>query len=99
MPWYAPSWATGITRGDDIYFRNPNQTFRTPADFSLLAHELVVVQQYGNGMTWLSYLWASRNGYENNKYEIAAYAFGETVRNSMTNGEMRGEDSCGKCSR
>jgi len=32
MPGYAPSWATGITRGNDIYFRDPNQTFATPAD-------------------------------------------------------------------
>lgn len=56
MPGYVPSWATGITLGNDIYFRDPNQTFTTPVDLGLLGHELVHVGQYADGMTLLSYL-------------------------------------------
>jgi RHS repeat-associated protein len=65
MPWYAPDWATAITRGNDIYFRDPKQTFCTARDLGLLGHELGHV---GQGMTALDYLWASRNGYANNRY-------------------------------
>ena len=73
MPFYAPSWATGITRGNTIYFRNPKQEFITAADLGLLAHELVHVGQYAQGMTWISYLWSTKNGYENSEYEVDAY--------------------------
>nr|CBJ53284.1 protein of unknown function [Ralstonia solanacearum CFBP2957] len=73
MPWYAPGWAAGITRGNDIYFRDPQQTFCTPRDVALLGHELVHVGQYRDGMTWLGYLLASKKGYENNPYEVSAY--------------------------
>jgi len=79
MPWYAPEWAAGITRGNDIYIRDPNQTFNTPGDMGLLGHELVHVGQYGDGMTWLSYLWASQNGYDNNPYEVDAYEMGAKI--------------------
>ena len=74
MPFFAPSWANGITLGNQIYFRNPQQTFVAAADVALLGHELVHVGQFADGMTVLAYLWASRNGYANNPYEIAAYA-------------------------
>ncbi|MFH0726834.1 MAG: RHS repeat-associated core domain-containing protein, partial [Pseudomonadota bacterium] len=80
MPGYAPSWADGITRGNDVYFRDTNQTFNTPADLGLLGHELVHVGQYAEGMTWLSYLWANRSGYEKNPYEIDAYAMGAKIK-------------------
>ena len=83
MPGYAPTWATGITRGNDIYFRDPNQTFATPEDLGLLGHELVHVGQYADGMTWLSYLWASRDGYDNNPYEKEAYRIGDLIRDEL----------------
>jgi len=73
MPFFAPDWANGITLGNDIYFRDPNQTFTTPEDLGLLGHELVYVGQYENGMTWFSYAWESIGGYSNNPYELEAY--------------------------
>jgi hypothetical protein len=73
MPWYAPKWAAGITRGNDIYFKNPDQTFCTVGDVALLGHELVHVAQYRQGMTWIDYILANGDGYEKNKYEIPAY--------------------------
>jgi len=99
MPVYAPDWAAAITRGNDIYFRDPNTTFVTAEDFALLAHEMVHVGQYAEGMTWASYLWASRNGYEKNHYETDAYGYDEIVKNSIRNGEKIGEKNCEKCSR
>jgi hypothetical protein len=83
MPAYAPSWATGITRGNDIYFRNPNQSFATPEDLSLLGHELVHVGQYADGMTAIGYIWASRNGYNNNPYEVDAYALMRKIEREL----------------
>jgi RHS repeat-associated protein len=96
MPWYAPSWAAGITRGNDIYFSDPNQTFETPEDLALLGHELVHVGQYAEGMTWLSYLWASRNGYDNNPYEKEAYGMGDLIRKALRNkkGALKNGASC-----
>jgi len=73
MPFFSPDWANGITLGNDIYFKNPNQTFNTPEDLGLLSHELVHVGQYAEGMTYLSYFWESMGGYSNNPYEIYAY--------------------------
>ena len=84
MLWYAPSWAAGITRGNDIYIRDPNQSFNTPGGIGLLGHELIHVGQYADGMTWLSYTWASRNGYGDNPYEIDAYEMGERIISDLT---------------
>ncbi|MFZ6765913.1 RHS repeat-associated core domain-containing protein [Undibacterium sp. Di26W] len=96
MPWYAPNWATGITRGNDIYFRNPNQSFVTNEDLALLGHEVVHVGQYADGMTWASYLWDSQNGYEKNQKEIDAYAYQAVILNSLNNGDKKGEKNCTK---
>jgi RHS repeat-associated protein len=88
MPWYAPDWAVGITRGNNIYFKDAKQTFCTPSDIALLGHELVHVGQYREGMTWLSYL--LQGSYENNKYEIPAYALQGKIQS-----ELKSEDcSC-----
>jgi RHS repeat-associated protein len=84
MPWYAPSWAAGITWGNDIYIRDPDQTFTSPSGMSLLGHELVHVGQYAEGMTVLSYLWASRNGYDNNPYEVEAYKLQDIIKSDLT---------------
>lgn len=91
MPGYAPSWADGITRGNDIYFRNPDLTFATPETFGLLGHELVHVGQYADGMTWLSYLWSTRHGYYNSKYEKEAYAMGKKITDEL---RQKYGDSC-----
>jgi RHS repeat-associated protein len=92
MPGYAPEWATGITRGNDIYFRDPQQSFCSPEDVALLGHELVHVGQYRQGMNWLSYIWASRNGYNKNPYEVSAYDLQRRIQS-----ELKTEDcSCKK---
>ena len=49
-------------------------------NIELLAHELTHVEQYLSGMTIFKYLWASRNGYWKNPYELEAYAKGAFVR-------------------
>ncbi|MBK8183282.1 MAG: DUF4157 domain-containing protein [Candidatus Competibacteraceae bacterium] len=64
MPFYAPDWATGITRDNDIYFRDPNLVFDTPESLGLLGHELLHVEQYSSGMTDLSYIFNSLEGYK-----------------------------------
>jgi hypothetical protein len=72
MPWYAPSWAYGITRGNLIYFRDPGFTTSTPTALSKLGHELVHVGQYRKGMNWFTYLWSCRSGYARSAYEAEA---------------------------
>ncbi|CAN7320845.1 DUF4157 domain-containing protein [Acidovorax sp. LjRoot118] len=72
-PFYTQNGVDAITRGNVIYFTDPGQTFCTPKDLALLGHELFHVGQYREGMTWLSYLLASKNGYEKNAYEIPAH--------------------------
>ena len=85
MPWYAPEWAVGITRGNDIYFRDPNQSFDSASDLGLLGHELIHVGQYAEGMTWLSYFWANRDGYDNNPYEVDAYEMQRLITQALRN--------------
>jgi hypothetical protein len=85
MPIYA-DWsidAAAITRDADVYFEEP-LTFRTAAELATLAHELVHVGQYREGMTWASYLWAARNGYAESEYEVPAYAMKYAVQEYLT---------------
>lgn len=85
MPWYTPGEMEGITRGNDIYFKNGYYDPCTPEGMALLGHELVHVGQYRNGMTWYKYFWESRNGYDpNNKYEKPAYEMGSKIQNDLT---------------
>lgn len=84
MPWYAPKWATAITRGNRIYFSNPHQAFNTPEDLGLLGHELVHVGQYANGMNVADYLWSVRRDYYDSKYEIAAIWIEERIIRDLT---------------
>jgi uncharacterized protein RhaS with RHS repeats len=95
VPWYLPSDMAGITRGNDIYFRPGVYEQGTVAGTALLAHELVHVGQYRNGMTAASYLWSTRKGYsENSKYEKPAYALERQVKSDLT---AAGTDcGCGK---
>ena len=84
MPWYTPSDMSGITRGNDIYFREGAYPEGTPAGFSILAHELVHVGEYRNGMNAASYLWSVRSGYSrSSKYEAPAYKMDEKVLNDL----------------
>lgn len=63
-----------VVLGTGIYFRKGVYQFNTRIGIELLAHELTHVEQYLSGMTMLKYLWASRNGYRKNPYEVDAYA-------------------------
>jgi RHS repeat-associated protein len=93
MPWYAPEWATAITRDNDIYFRDKNQKFETPDDMALLGHELVHVGQYRNGMNDLEYL---LNGYEENPYEKPAYDLQDRIMKDLrkTYGDQLQQPKC-----
>jgi RHS repeat-associated protein len=92
VPSYLPKGYDGITRGNDIYFRPGVYDPCTPAGIAVLGHELVHVGQYSQGMTWISYLWSTRNGYENSKYEQPAYAMQDKIQNDLT---KNGLDDCG----
>jgi RHS repeat-associated protein len=83
MPWYAPDWAAGITRGNDIYVRDPDSTFETPDELGFLGHELEHVRQYREGMTWYKYLWRSWHGYDENPYEKEAEKKEEEIKNKL----------------
>jgi hypothetical protein len=79
----SPDFAA-MTIDNVIYFRNPNQTFCTPADFGLLGHELVHARQYRDeGMTVIGYLWRARNGYGNSPDEVPAYAMQRRITNEL----------------
>jgi RHS repeat-associated protein len=95
VPWYLPSDMDGITRGNDIYFRPGAYEQGTVAGTALLAHELVHVGQYRNGMTWYKYLWSTRQGYaRSSKYEKPAYDLQRKVTNELS---AAGTDcECGK---
>lgn len=80
--------ADGITPNDtDIYFEDPKLTFLTADQMALLAHELVHIGQYRNGMTWLDYLagglYTSEEGHSQNKYEAAAIAMEDRVARDL----------------
>lgn len=95
MPWYAPSDMAGITRGNDIYFRPGQYDPGSAAGLGLLAHELVHVGQYREGMTAASYLWSVRGGYsKDSKYEKPAYDTQRQVTNSL--GSAGANCGCGK---
>lgn len=95
VPFYLSDDMAGITRGNDIYFRPGVYEQGTVAGTALLAHELVHVGQYRNGMTWYKYLWSTRNGYSrNSKYEKPAYDLEDKVTSELN---AAGTDcGCGK---
>jgi hypothetical protein len=80
----APFWLSkkmcAVVLGTRIYFRAGSYQFNAQHCIELLAHELTHVEQYLSGMTVLKYLWASRQGYRENPYEVEAYAKGAYVR-------------------
>jgi hypothetical protein len=93
-----PVWAAlasirpnAITVGNDIYFREV-QHFVSPKGLSLIAHELVHVGQFRQGMTVPTYLWASRDGYTHEtEFEKPAYATEKAVLKAMHT-KLRGLD-------
>jgi hypothetical protein len=91
VPWYLGNEFAGITRGNNIYFRSGVYDPCTSAGLALLGHELIHVGQYRNGMNWLTYLWSTRKGYYNSKYEIPAYATQNKILNDLNN---RGFGGC-----
>lgn len=95
VPGYLPDNMDGITRGNDIYLRPGVYAEGTAAGVGLLAHELVHVGQYRNGMTWYKYLWSTRKGYSrDSKYEKPAYDLEDQV---LTDLNATGADcTCGQ---
>jgi RHS repeat-associated protein len=91
VPWYLGKDYSGITRGNDIYFRPGVYDSSTIDGLAVLGHELVHVGQYRNGLTWLKYLIASRHGYDKNPYEKPAYDKEKEINQDMAKGK------CGGC--
>jgi RHS repeat-associated protein len=96
VPWYLGSDFSGITRGNDIYFRPGVYDPSTTAGIALLGHELVHVGQYRNGMTALSYLLSTTHGYMNSPYEKAAYATQAQINKDLDGYGGNGNCSCGQ---
>ncbi len=84
VPWYLLEGFGGITRNNDIHVRPGRYKPKTPDGLGLLAHELAHVKQYRKGMNLLSYIWASKFGYEENPYENSAYKFSDKVIDDLT---------------
>jgi len=91
VPWYLGKGYEGITRGNDIYFRQGVYDPSTVAGLADLGHELVHVGQYRNGLTWAKYIWASRHGYDKNPYEKPAFEKEAEIKQGL-------KDACGGCS-
>ena len=77
--WLRPDMC-GVTLGPRIHFRVGAYDANTADGIELLAHELVHVRQFLEGMTLRSYVWACRWGYRRNRFEIDAYEFAAHVR-------------------
>ena len=90
VPFYLGNNFTGITRGNDIYFRPGIYDPSMPAGLAVLGHELVHVGQYRGGMNWLSYLWSTRHGYSNSPYEQAAYSMQDKIQSELTGNGFAG---------
>ena len=84
VPFYLPDRFAGITRGNDIYFRPNVYDAKTPDGLAILAHELLHVKQYREGMNLFSYATASVNGYESNKFEVPAFKLQVRVEKELT---------------
>ncbi|HMN80752.1 MAG TPA: DUF4157 domain-containing protein [Burkholderiaceae bacterium] len=77
--WLRPDM-DAITLGNRIYLRPGVYAPDTAYGVEILGHELAHVVQYQNGMTYARYLWESRRGYRDNRYEVEAYAIGARMR-------------------
>ncbi len=83
VPFWLHKHMCAVVLGHRIYFRTGAYQADTPAGVELLAHELTHVEQYLKGMNIFKYLWASRRGYRQNRYEVEAYAKGAFVREQI----------------
>lgn len=96
VPFWLGKKMCAVVLGHRIYIRaelDQPRSYRkdTLQGVELMAHELTHVEQYLSGMTVFKYIWASRNGYRKNPYEIEAYAKGAKIRaiiESMSLGEL-----------
>ncbi len=83
----APFWLRpdmlGVTLGACIYFRPGVYDPGRRESIELLAHELVHVRQYAQGMTVFKYAWASLRGYWLNPYEVEARALAAQMMPSI----------------
>ena len=70
----------GVTLGSRIHFRVGAYDANTADGIELLAHELVHVQQFCEGMTLRAYAWACRRGYRRNRFEVQAYEVAARIR-------------------
>jgi hypothetical protein len=77
--WLRPDMC-GVTLGSRIHFRAGAYDPRTADGIELLAHELVHVRQFFEGMTVGRYVWACRRGYRRNRFEVEAYAVAARIR-------------------
>lgn len=87
-PFWLRKKMCAVVLGSHIYFRNDAYQANTREGIELLAHELTHVEQYLSGMTIFKYLWASRNGYKKNPYEVEAYAKGAYVGGQLVHSEF-----------
>jgi hypothetical protein len=83
VPFWLNKKMCAVVLGCTIYFRSGIYQPQHIASIELLAHELTHVEQFLSGMTILKYLWASRRGYLQNPYEIAAYAKSAAIRTAL----------------
>lgn len=88
IPFWLSKRMCAIVIGSRVYLRAELDRPRayqmgTSVGVELLAHELTHVEQYLSGMTIWKYIWASRNGYRKNPYEIEAYQKGAIVKSRI----------------
>jgi hypothetical protein len=72
-PFWLDGEMDGVTLGHDIYLKKGTYDPLESSGIGLLGHELVHVQQFNSGMSYLGYLWELRHGYGHNRYETEAY--------------------------
>ena len=77
--WLRPDMC-GVTLGSRIHFRPGAYDANTADGIELLAHELVHVRQFREGMTVAGYVWACRRGYRRNRFEVEAYDVAARIR-------------------
>jgi elongation factor P hydroxylase len=87
-PWYVSSAAKGETEYNDIYFKKGAYNSCTAHGIALLAHELVHVGQYRDGLTPLGYI---LDPDRRQTYEVPAYDLEEKVKWALLPKEINGE--------
>jgi len=83
VPFWLRKQMCAVVIRQRIHFRQGAYQANTKTGITLLAHELTHVEQFLSGMTITKYLWASRGGYQNNPYEIEAYAKADRITKAL----------------